>query len=53
MISITKTVFVAEWFGPWTSRKEQMTSRDGSSNPTGSKCTLSVQVCTQCTLFTN
>ena len=52
MVSITKTQFVAEWLERWTSKNEHMMSKDGSSNPTLSKCTLGVQVFTQCALIT-
>ena len=52
MISITKTVLVAQWLGRCTSRNGQMKRKDGSSNPTGAKCTLSVQVYIQCTPIT-
>ena len=54
MISITKTQFVAEWLDQWTSRNEHMMGKDASSNPTGPRCTLGVQVLTRyscCTLM--
>ena len=52
IISITKTVFVAEWLEQWTFRNKQMMGKEDSSNPTGFKCTFGVQVYTECTLIT-